>query len=149
MVTSYLQTQQKLEIFSRSDEVTVPEWENISASKYCSLQTKLHVPSFPVSFNYTASESCKFAPLLSSCGSPEETMASEESRIVQQLWITLQTHILTNSTVSAGWGHKNENRLWLNSLLWKRKFSVSLFLLSVNSHCWKGWCNHFAQDILS
>lgn len=72
---------------------------------------------FPVSqcpFNYTASESYQFVSLLSSSGSPEETMASEESRIVRHIWLTLQTHI---STIAADWGHKNKNRLWLKSLL--------------------------------
>lgn len=101
MVTSYLQTQRKLEIFGRSDEVTVLKRENIPASKYHSPQTKLHVPSFPLSFNYAASESYQFAPLLSSGGSPKETRASEESRIVQHVWLALQTHISTSSIAAA------------------------------------------------
>lgn len=57
-------------------------------------------------------------------------MASEEPRIVQHIWLTLQTHISTNSTVAADWGDKNENRLCLNSLLCKKKISVSLLFVS-------------------
>lgn len=133
--------------FGRSDATTVLEWENISAS---APQTKLYVDGFPTSSNYSAGEAYRFVWVFFSGYSPKETMASEEFGIVQHAWHWPSNSLFNHFYRCCWWGTQNWAQIVfaLSSSQAEIQWQISL-LLSVITHRWKGWCNNFAQVILS